>query len=243
MSRRVCAIVGAGEGLGRALAAKFATQGFDIALISRSEVNSFAAIEAAKMASDTAVVRFFSADATKPETMELALSTVARDLGEIDVLIYNPRGEFTACAPLDMSYAALVDNYRVEVIGAFAAAKSVLPSMIERSCGSVFFSSATAAFRGSSTYPLYAIGKFGLRALSQSLAKAYAKEGVHIVHFRLDCDLDVPIMRDLYGDRYDPDKLASPDDVAESYWLTYLQPKGAWSNEVEVRPGNEVWTY
>jgi NADP-dependent 3-hydroxy acid dehydrogenase YdfG len=115
--------------------------------------------------------------------------------------------------------------------------------MIRRSRGSVFFSSATAAFRGSNTHPLYAIGKFGLRALSQSLSKAYAKNGVHIVHFRLDCDLDVPIMRDLYGEEYDPVKLANPDDVAETYWLTYLQPKSAWSNEVEIRPHTEAWTY
>ncbi|MCY3767978.1 MAG: SDR family NAD(P)-dependent oxidoreductase [Gammaproteobacteria bacterium] len=243
MSRRVCAIVGAGEGLGRALSAKFAAQGFDIALISRSEANSAVAIEAAKMASDTVEIRFFSADATKPESMESALLAGARDLGEIDILIYNARGAFTACVPLDMSYAALEDNYRVEVIGAFAAAKSVLPSMINRSRGSVFFSSATAAFRGSASYPLYAIGKFGLRALSQSLAKAYAKDGVHIVHFRLDCDLDVPIMRDLYGDRYDPEKLADPDEVAETYWLTHLQPAGAWSNEVEIRPSIETWTF
>lgn len=242
MSRSVCAIVGAGEGLGRALAAKFASEGFNIALISRSEASCVAAIESVKAANDTAVVRFFSADATKPETMESALSAVVRDMGEIDVLIYNARGNFTACAPLDMSYAALEDNYRVEVVGAFAAAKSVLPSMINRSCGNVFFSSATAAFRGSSTFPLYAIGKFGLRGLSQSLSKAYAKDGVHIVHFRLDCDLDVPVMRDLYGDKYDPGKLASPDDVAKTYWLTYLQPTGAWSNEVEIRPSKETWT-
>ncbi len=241
MSQPVCAIIGAGEGLGRALAAKFANQGFDLALISRSEVGSAAAIEAA--AAVTANVRYFSADATQPDTIESALAKVADEMGEIDVLIYNARGEFTACEPLDMSYAALEDIYRVEVLGAFAAAKSVLPAMIKRSRGSVFFSSATAAYRGSRTHPLYAIGKFGLRALSQSLAKAYAKDGVHIVHVRLDCDLDVPYMRASYGDKYDPENLASPDDVAESYWLTHLQPKSAWSNEIELRPHTEVWTY
>ena len=241
MSQPVCAIVGAGEGLGRALAAKFASQGFDIALVSRSEAGSAAAIEAAGAV--TANVRYFSADATQPETIESALAKVADEMGEIDVLIYNARGEFTACEPLDMSYAALEDVYRVEVVGAFAATKSVLPAMIKRSRGSVFFSSATAAYRGSGTHPLYAIGKFGLRALSQSLTKAYAKDGVHFVHVRLDCDLNVPIMRESYGDRYDPENLASPDDVAESYWLTHRQPKSAWSNEIELRPYTEGWTY
>ena len=241
MPQPVCAIVGAGEGLGRALAAKFASQGFDIALISRSEAGSAAAIKAA--AAVGANVRFYPADATQPETIQSALAKVVDEMGEIDVLIYNARGEFTVCEPLEMSYAALEDIYRVEVLGAFAAAESVLPAMIKRSRGSVFFSSATAAFRGSHTHPLYAIGKFGLRALSQSLTKAYAKDGVHIVHVRLDCDLDVPLMREAYGDMYDPEKLANPDDVAESYWLTHLQPTSAWSNEVELRPHTEAWTY
>lgn len=242
MSRPVCVIVGAGEGLGRALAVKFATEGFDLGLISRSEANCVEALEAAKAVGDTTQVRFFSADATKPETLEAAISTVGRDLGDIDLLIYNARGEFTSCAPLDMSYAALENIYRVEVIGAFAAARSVLPSMIKRSRGSLFFSSATAALRGSASYPLYSIGKFGLRALSQSLAKAYARDGVHIAHIRLDCDLDVPVMRALYGDNYDPDLLADPDAVAESYWLLHCQPRSAWSNEVELRPHTENWT-
>jgi len=243
MSRPVCAIVGAGEGLGRALAVKFATEGFNIALISRSKDKCDALIEAVNLVSEATEIRFYFADALKPETIETAISAVSENMGEIDVLIYNVRGEFTACSPLEMSYTALEDNYRLEVVGAFAAAKSVLPAMIKRSQGSVFFSSATAAFRGSGTYPVYAIGKFGLRALSQSLTKAYAKDGVHIVHFRLDCDLDVPVMRDIYGDSYHPDKLASPDNVDQSYWLTYLQPTGAWSNEVEIRPSKETWTY
>ncbi len=241
MPRPVCAIVGAGEGLGRALAAKFAVEGFDLALLSRSREGSAAAFEAAGDAG--AEVSHHAADATRPETIESALSDVVRDQGVIEILIYNARRPFTACAPLDMSYADLEETFRVEVVGAFAAAKAALPAMIGRSGGSIFFSSATAAYRGSRTHPLYAIGKFGLRGLSQSLTKAYAGDGVHIVHVRLDCDLDVPVMRQMYGEKYSPDILASPDAVAESYWLTHLQPRSAWSNEIELRHHTEVWTY
>ena len=237
MSNRVCAIIGAGEGLGRALAAKFAGEQFAIALISRTETGSAEALKAAPGA------RHFAADATKPQTIERALARVADEMGEIDILIYNARGDFTACEPLEMTYEALEEVYRLEVVGAFAAAKSVLPAMMARARGSMFFSSATAAYRGSPTHPLYAIGKFGLRALSQSLTKAYAGRGVHIVHVRLDCDLDVPYMRELYGEKYDPEALANPDGVAESYWLTHLQPRSAWSNEIELRPYTERWTY
>lgn len=187
-------------------------------------------------------VRFYTADATRPETLEDSLSQIRNDMGDIEVLIYNARGTFKSCEPLEMTYEELFDVYRIEVVGAFAAAKSVLPHMIERSGGSIFFSSATAAFRGSRTYPLYAIGKFGLRALSQSLAKAYGQDGIHVAHFRLDCDLDVPVMRELYGDGHDGADLANPDDVAETYWLTHQQPKGGWSNEVEIRPHTEDWS-
>jgi NAD(P)-dependent dehydrogenase (short-subunit alcohol dehydrogenase family) len=241
MSRPVCAIVGAGEGLGRALAGKFATEGFDIALISRSENGSSAAAKAAAEADAT--VNFFAADATKPETIEKALAKAAAKMGDVEALIYNARGEFTRREPLEMTYAELDDIYRVEVVGAFAAAKSVLPAMRQRGRGSVMFSSATAALRGSASHPLYAIGKFGLRALSQSLAKAYSKDGVHIVHVRLDCDLDVPYMREAYGDRFNSENMAKPDDVAEAYWWAHKQPKSAWSNEIELRPYTEKWTY
>ena len=242
MPQPVCAIVGPGEGLGRSLAAKFAGEGFDIALISRSETGSAAAAEAAAGADPGAAVEFFAADATRPDTIEQALARAAGDMGEVEVLIYNARGNFTRCEPLEMSYADLDEIYRLEVVGAFAAAKSVLPAMRQRGRGSLLFSSATAALRGSANHPLYAIGKFGLRALSQSLAKAYSKDGVHIVHVRLDCDLDMPMMRALRGDSYDPENMANTDDVAETYWWAHQQPKSAWSNEIELRPYTETWT-
>ena len=139
MHRPVCAIIGAGEGLGKALAARFAAGGMDIALISRSEQSLAAAAAAVKQASESADARFFRADALVPLTIESALAEVTREMGEIEVLIYNVRGRFAACAPLEMSYTELEDNYKLEVVGAFAAAKSVLPSMIDRSNGSVFF--------------------------------------------------------------------------------------------------------
>ena len=243
MSRPVCAIVGAGEGLGRALAVRFAGEGFDIGLISRSREGSAAAAEAAVSADPEAKVDFFAADARQPETVERALNDVASAIGEVEVLIYNARGEFARRDPLDMTYAELEEIYRVEVVGAFAAARAVLPAMRKRRAGSVMFSSATAAFRGSATHPLYAIGKFGLRALSQSLAKAYSKDGVHVVHMRLDCDLDVPLMRKLYGDNYDDAHLADPDAVAQTYLWAHKQPKSAWSNEIELRPHTESWTW
>jgi len=241
MSKPVCVIVGPGEGLGQALAKKFANKNYNVALISRSLKGSAKALNEVK--AEGAEGRHYFADAQTPTTIESAITDVSNEMGNIEILIYNARGNFTACEPIEMSYQQLLEVYNLEVVGAFAAAKSVLPQMIKQRNGSIFFSSATAAYRGSSTHPLYAIGKFGVRALSQSLAKEYAKNGVHIVHVRLDCDLDVPYMKESYGVNYNPKNLANPHDVAESYWLTHLQPKSAWSNEIELRPYMENWTY
>jgi NAD(P)-dependent dehydrogenase (short-subunit alcohol dehydrogenase family) len=242
VAKQVCAIIGAGEGLGRSIAAAFAAKGFDVALSSRSEKGSAAALEAARSANPAARVEFFAADAEKPETVEQALGKARAALGDVDVLVYNARGNLNWKAPLDVSYEELRSILDLEVVGALAAAKAVIPTMIEKGRGTVIYSSATAAFRGSGTNALYAIAKFGLRALSQSLAKAYAKKGVHVAHVRLDCALDVPIVRKLMGKAFDPEKSSSTDDVAQTYvWLTE-QPKSAWSNEVELRPYTEDWT-
>ncbi len=240
---QVCAIVGAGDGLGQALAARFARAGYTLALLSRSAKGSAVALAAAKKADNKLPHAYFAADATQPETLAAALGTVSDQLGPIEVLIYNARGPYELRAPLDMSYADLEDIFRLEVVGAFAAAKAVMPAMIARGHGSVMFSSATAALRGSGTNPLFAIGKFGLRGLSQSLAKAHAKDGIHVVHVRLDCMLDVPMVRDMLGARFDVEATSNCDDVAESYLWAHQQPKSAWSNEIELRPYTENWSF
>lgn len=243
MSRQVCAIIGAGDGLGQSLARKFAANGFDIALLSRSETGSAAAHAAAREAAPDATVAFYKVDAMQPETVEQGLQAAASAIGPVDVLIYNVRGGMNAKPPLEMTYAEMRDIYEIEVVGAYAAARAVMPAMIERRAGTVIYSSATAALRGSGTNPLYAIGKFGLRALAQSLAKAYARNGVHVAHVRLDCALDVPLVRQYYGDKIKPEQMSNTDDVAESYLWVHRQPRSAWSNEIEIRPYTEEWTF
>ena len=242
-ARPVCAIVGAGDGLGQSLAGKFAQEGFDIALLSRSKAGSQAAIDAASVAGPDGTVQYYSADAMSPETITAAFSRVSEEMDAPSVMIYNVRGEMQRKPPLEINFQDLRDVFELEVVGAHAAAKAVMPRMIEQGHGTVIFSSATAALRGSGTNPLFAIGKFGLRALAQNLAKAYSASGVHVAHVRLDCMLDVPVVRKHYGDAFNESNTSNTDDVAESYFWIHQQPKSAWSNEVELRPFTEDWTF
>ena len=238
-----CVILGAGAGLGTALARKFAAEGFNLALLSRSAESAQTAVDAATKANAEVQVEHVHTDADDPGSVEQTMTAMIDRIGIPEILIYNVRGDFSSTPLLELSYAEIENNHRIEVVSAFAAAKSVVPGMIKRGHGCIFFSSATAAFRGSASHPLYAMGKFGLRALSQSLSKSHAGDGIHVAHFRLDCDLDMPLMRELYGPNTDTSGLADPDAIAESYWWVYKQPRSAWSNEIELRPNTENWTY
>ena len=240
-TRPLCAIVGAGEGLGVALAKAFAQDGHDLLLVGRTAEGQARAKESALAAG--AQVRVVEADARDPRALASALQGAEGKTPAVDVLSYNPRGPLTFKPPIEVTPEELQDVLSLEVIGAFAAAKAVLPAMLERGQGTIIFSSATAALRGSGRNLLYASGKFGLRGMSQSLAKAYAAKGVHVVHVRLDCALDVPIVKSMMGAKYDRTRTADPDDVAKNYLWVHHQPRSAWSNEIELRPYTEDWTY
>lgn len=236
-NRPLCAIVGAGEGLGVALARAFAAEGHDLLLVGRAAARQSAARDAAVAAG--AKVTIEEADARDPAALTKALAAASA----AEVLIYNPRAGLTFKPPLEVTAEELQDILALEVVGAFAAARAVLPAMIERGRGTLIFSSATAALRGSGRNLLYATGKFGLRGMAQSLAKAYGAKGVHVAHVRLDCALDVPVVKKMMGDRYDKSHTANTDDVAKSYVWIHQQPRSAWSNEIELRPYTEDWTY
>jgi len=243
MSKKVCLIVGAGQGLGRALAQKFANEGYHLSLVSRTLNGSRIALKAAHSAFPGGDHRHVIADATKPEELEKTLAEAVASHGTPEIFIYNPRGGYQLRDPLQISYAEINDTLNLEVVGALASAKAIIPGMLDNKKGTVIFSSATAAFRGSGTNPLYSIGKFGLRGLSQSLAKAYSAKGLHIAHVRLDCTLDVPDIRDWMGDAFKIEETSNVDDVAQSYWWLHQQPRSAWSNEAELRPFSENWTF
>jgi NADP-dependent 3-hydroxy acid dehydrogenase YdfG len=237
-TRPLCAIVGAGEGLGVALARAFAAQGHDLLLVGRSASRQSAAREAGEAAGARVEVR--EADARDANALVQALGDAA---SKAEILIYNPRAGLTFKPPLEVTPEEVQDILALEVVGAFVAAKAVLPAMIERGRGTIIFSSATAALRGSGRNLLYATGKFGLRGMAQSLAKAYASKGVHVAHVRIDCALDVPVVKKMMGKNYDKSHTADPDDVARSYVWIHQQPRSAWSNEIELRPYTEEWTY
>ena len=191
---------------------------------------------------DGAQAKFFACDASDAESVKSAFSQVVSELGPVNVLVYNASAGYGRCSILELTEEKVLASLRVNTIGALYASQQVLPNMIQQGSGTILFSSATSAFRGSPNSGAFAMAKHALKALSQTVAKEHAKDGVHACHIRIDCGLDGPLAKQYMGDQYDPSKLGNLDQIAETYFFLSQQGKNGWTNEIDIRPFKETWT-
>ncbi|CAE7648284.1 yoxD [Symbiodinium sp. CCMP2592] len=249
-SRGVCAVVGCGPGMGGSAAVKFAKEGYKIAAMCRT-ASSFEPT-AAKLKEMGANYAFFEMDATDKASIASAFGEAAKALqGPVDVLVYNCGGGGFGISIMDIDPETFKKSFDASCVGALLCSQAVIPGMLAREGGGEFavkkrgtliFSSATSAFRGGSGTAQFACGKHALRALSQSIAKEYGKQGIHAVHVRLDCVLDTPGYQKKMPEMYAAHKMGCTDDIAETYFALAQQSPLGWSNEVDIRPFQEGWS-
>lgn len=233
MTQPICAVIGIGPGNGAAIARRFAREGYRIALLSRTTAFS------EKLAAELGNARAYACDVADPQAVKGAFDSIRRDLGEVDVLVYNA-GSGTWGNVEEVSAADLETAWRVNVLGAFAAAREVIPAMKQRGTGSIIFIGATASRRGAARAAAFAQAKAAQRALAESMARHLWPAGIHVALVIIDGVVDLPRTRERMPGK--PDSFfVKPDDVAATvHWLTQ-QPRSAWSFEVEARPFGEVW--
>jgi len=231
---KVCVVVGAGPGTGFAIANKFAREGFSVALLARNKEKLATLQKAIEDKGGKAIS--VSVDVGDPKAVANAFHEVRTILGDPEVLVFNASG-FTVKKFLELTPEDFDASYKVSILGAFASAKEVLPKMVEKKKGTILLSGATASLRGSSQFAAMAVGKFGLRAIGQSLAREFGPQGVHVAHIILDGLIDTPNTRS----RFDIDKLShlETDAIAESYWNLHSQAPSAWTQELDLRAFNE----
>jgi NAD(P)-dependent dehydrogenase (short-subunit alcohol dehydrogenase family) len=233
---KTAAIVGVGPGLGRALALRFAQGGFAVALLARTEEAS-RSIQA-EIASSSGVARSFACDASDESSTGPAFARVRAELGDPEVLVYNA-GAFHMGGVMQLSPADLERTWRINCLGGLVTAQAVLPKMLERGRGTILFTGATAALRGSANFASLAVGKFGLRALAQSMARELGPRGIHVAHVVIDGGIDTPRVRAMVAGREGAPSLLSPAAIAETYWHLHTQDPSAWTHEMDLRPSVE----
>lgn len=243
-NKRVCAVLGVGPGIGRAVALRFAREGYSVALLARRLERLQPIAEEIKQLQSSltpspAQPISISTDATDADSVTAAFKQIEATLGSPDVLVYNA-GSFKRASAIQITPQEFETHWKANCFGGFVAAQQVLPKMVERKEGTVIFTGATASLRGSSLFSAFAVGKFGLRALAQSLAREFGPQGIHVAHVIIDGQVDneyqVKSQPDLKIDAF-----LKSEAIAEEYWRLHTQHKTTWTQELDLRPYGEKW--
>ena len=219
-------IVGAGEGLSASLARLFTREGIRVALAAR-QTDKLAAL--CKETGATA----YACDATTTDDVTKLFASVAHDYGAPDVVVYNASARPTRAAFVDLIPADVAKAIAVSAFGGFLVAQQASRRMLPNRHGAILFTGASASVKGYPQSAAFAMGKFALRGLAQSMARELSPQGIHVAHFVIDGGIR-SAGRTEPPDR--PDSMLDPDAIAANYWSVLCQPRSVWTWEMEMRP-------
>jgi NAD(P)-dependent dehydrogenase (short-subunit alcohol dehydrogenase family) len=218
-------VVGAGAGLSASLARALANDGIKVALAARTTNDLDALVK------DTGG-RAFTCDASKRGEVEKLFADLDASLGAPDIVIYNAsfrtRGPFVELDPLDVEKSLAVTAY-----GGFLVAQQAARRMLPKKHGAILLTGASAGVKGYPQSAPFAMGKFALRGLAQSMARELSPQGIHVAHVVIDGGIKSARRAEAADN---PDSLLDPDAIAESYMHLIHQPRSAWAWEIELRP-------
>jgi len=227
-------VVGVGPGLGTALARRFARAGMKVAMAARNtdKLTGLVAELAGK-------ARAYACDATDERAVTKLFADVARDFSAPRLVVFNA-GAFVRKGILDTTAEEFERCWRTACLGGFLVGREAARTMLAAQTGgkhrgTVIFTGATASLRGGAMFHNLAVGKFGLRALAQSMAREFQPQGVHIAHVIIDGQIASERPGHSVAERGE-DAVLAPDAIAESYYQLHLQPPSAWTLELDLRP-------
>ena len=218
----VALIVGAGQGLSAALTRALAQQGTQVVLAARN------AGKLSALVAETGA-RAVACDAAKPEDVAALFADVDAAEGTPDLVVFNPSrrvpGPLVDIDPGEVAAALMVSAF-----GGFLVGQAAARRMLVRGSGSILFTGASASVKGYPKSAAFAMGKFALRGLAQSMARELAPRNIHVAHFVIDGGIRKQ------GSLDDDDKTLHADAIAASYLAVHQQPRSAWTWEMELRP-------
>ena len=235
-------VIGAGDSLGAALARRFAREGLKVC-IARRNAGKLEPL-AAEIRAAGGTVHAYGCDARREEQVVDLFAKVERDVGALDLVVFNVGGNIRF-GLAEMTAQRYFKAWEMACFAGFLTAREAMKFMAPRGRGTLFFTGATAALRGGEGFAAFATAKFGLRALAQSTAREYGKQGIHVAHVVIDGPIDTPFVRELRPEMVasrPKDGLLQPDDIADTYWAIHRQKRSAWTFELDIRPWLEPMT-
>lgn len=225
---RTALIVGTGSGISASVAVALHQEGYKLVLASRNP-DHFA--DLARRTNALAL----PADAASPESVAALFEEVDRRLGPLDVAMYN--ASYRTRGPVgELVPSEVLKTLEITAFGGFLVGQQAARRMLSRGQGTILFTGASAGLKGYPQSAPFAMGKFALRGLAQSMARELQPKGIHVAHFNIDGGVRSVDRGRVEGGTEAPDSLLDPDAIAETYMAVIRQPRSAWSTEVELRP-------
>lgn len=235
MSEDVAVIVGVGPGLGWALAKRFAGAGMRTVVAARNLDKLKRLVDGNQAgAAWSGRIHPRACDATRASEVASLFDGATKELGPPVVVVFNA-GAFVRASILDTTAEEFERCWRVGCLAGFLVGQAAARLMTARGNGTIIFTGATASLRGGAGFANLAVPKFGLRALAQSMARELGPQGVHVAHVIIDGQIESERYREL-AEKRGPDALLPPDAIAETYYQLHRQPRGAWTQELDLRP-------
>ena len=226
MTQEIALIVGVGPGLGAALGRRFAKAGAKVALASRR-------VEPVQEIAKEYGASAYACDATDEQSVLDLYAAVERDLGEPTIVVYNASGRVRGSV-LDIEVDQFKEAWDRGCLGGFIVAREAARRMVKQNRGTILFTGATASVKSYGKSAGFAVGKFGLRALSFAMARDLGPQGIHVAHVIVDGGIHGP--HHAVESSQPEHHLLEPDAIAETYYQLHAQHRSAWAAEIDVRP-------
>jgi NAD(P)-dependent dehydrogenase (short-subunit alcohol dehydrogenase family) len=227
--------VGASEGLGAAVARRFASEGLVAAVMGRTAERVEGVAREIREAGFAA--HAFAGDVSR-EAEVLAIAEKVSQLGPLEVAVFNAAGAVRAPS-LELSDKAFEEALRTTAVGGFVFGREAVRRLIPHDRGTLLFTGATASLRGRPPFIAFAASKAALRSVSQTLAREFGPRGIHVAHIVIDGGIDGERLRSRAGSAPDPTGLLALPDIADVYWHLHSQRRSAWTQELDLRPYKE----
>jgi NAD(P)-dependent dehydrogenase (short-subunit alcohol dehydrogenase family) len=220
----VAVVVGAGPGLGTALVNRFAEGGLTVAAVTRSG-------RTAEARHHAAATRSYACDATLADQVNSMFARVTTELGPPDVVVFNV-GTWDRASIVEISDELFTKAWRIGCFGGFVVGRAAAQAMLPHGHGTIIFTGATGSLRGGAGFAAFAVPKFGLRALAQSMARELGPKGIHVAHVVID-GMIAPAGKPAR------EGFMQPDEIADAYYQLHRQKRTAWTHELDLRPSTE----
>lgn len=250
-SKQVIAVVGAGPGIGGAVARCFVKEGFVVALLARTEDKLQTMQQGIESDFGNGTARYYITDLRIEKDVISSFASIRSEFGPVNVLVYNAGARrLNGRSILDTTTEEFENFTKINLHGAFWSTKCALPDMIAAAKGTIIFTGATGSLRGSAGLSSFSPGKFGLRSLAQVVTREYQGKGIHGAHVIVDGPVDGKLVGGWTKRKWEREGekakleetdafIVQPQDLAETYWFLHTQPRSTWTQELDVRAQKE----